>query len=399
MNQKVAKLKVDTGKNQIAWFREKFPALNSARPVLNTMYAKGNFDSLQSEFYVGIVGTRKATTYGIKAAHMFAAHIAKRGFCVVSGLAAGIDSAAHKGALSVGGKTIGVSACGIDGVYPTTNRKLFEKMEKLACIISEENGKTDAKKFRFPLRNRIVAAISDLIIVVDAPAKSGALITVRMGLELGKTIAAVPGSIFSYNSVGSNKLIEDGAFPLCSTLQLDYLMEYMLHRQIDENYEQYITLPKGEGEKSSNLGIDVSGLSDEKQIFKGENLKKEMRVDNQLPSLQANKKWEDEKKAKKSKNVVRKLQSDFMETRILKNQNGIFHDINMQDVKQRDRPVSLSEYSSEVILLLRKKTTADVFELAEKVGVSVTDCMDILDELCLEGVVRHEEGDTFRYVR
>ncbi len=214
--------------------REKFPALGVLSPTLDTLFAKGNTSLLtDKKIYVGIVGTRRSTVYGNKVAEMFASHIAKSGGCVVSGLAYGIDASAHRGALQKGGSTIGVSACGLDGIYPESNKNLFEHMARRGCIISEHGGVTDSQRFRFPLRNRIVAAISDLLLVVEAPEKSGALITAKMALDLGKTVAAVPGSIFSLSSVGSNKLIEDGAIPLCSTNQLDHLMEFIANSKID----------------------------------------------------------------------------------------------------------------------------------------------------------------------
>lgn len=225
---------VDDGKRWIEILTERFPAISAVTPRLSSLFAKGDTSLLTDRhIYVGIVGTRRSTIYGSKAAEMFAAHIARSGGCVISGLASGIDASAHRGALQRGGHTVGVSACGLDGVFPASNKRLFEVMAKQGCIISEHFGVTDTKKFRFPLRNRIVAALSDLIIVVEAPEKSGALITAKIALELGKTVAAVPGSIFSLSSVGSNKLIEDGAIPLCSTDQLDHLMQFIANSKLD----------------------------------------------------------------------------------------------------------------------------------------------------------------------
>ncbi len=405
----------EKNRNQFLFFRDKFPALASVEPTIRSIYAKGRKEVLQSDFYVGIVGTRKATTYGLKAAEMFATHLARRGCCVVSGLAMGIDAVSHKGALSVGGKTIGVSATGIDGIYPRTNRRLFEKMEKEACIISEELGTMDAQRFRFPLRNRIVAAISDLLIVVDAPMKSGALITARMALELGKTVAAVPGSIFSYNSVGSNKLIEDGAFPLCSTLQLDHLVEYLVHRRIDNNYEQYIrdsglfaatdsetfryTVDDEERGLSANLRMDWKIRSA---------VGKNVQCKDSISALENEAVEVDEKCQIVKQDVLTEsaLLSERMmgdDSRKTENSgsvsNRILRNIENRNVIRKEREVSLAEYTSSIINILRKKSRATVFEISDLVSLSITDCMDILDELCNEGLVRYEDGDSYCYIR
>lgn len=219
-----------------------FPRLKQLNPELRHLFYKGNPALLNtSDVYISIVGTRRATTYGIKVAELFAKHVARRGHVVVSGLADGVDTAAHKAALSVGGKTIGVCACGIDSVYPPQSKKLHQMMEEKGLLVSEHDGVVEAHRFRFPLRNRIVAGLSDIVIVAEAPEKSGALITARYGLEYDCEVVAVPGSIFSINSVGGNRLIEDGAISLCTTNQLDWIVDNVKNGK----KTQVKQLPKG----------------------------------------------------------------------------------------------------------------------------------------------------------
>ncbi len=262
---------------------------------------------------------------------------------------------------------------------------------------------TNAQRFRFPLRNRIVAAISDLVIVVDAPMKSGALITARMALELGKTVAAVPGSIFSYNSVGSNKLIEDGAFPLCSTLQLDQLVEYLVHRRIDSNYEQYIRYGASEESDSQTLRdagrAEKEGMSSHLRMDFGKLGKMEeqgtsmnLGMNSTTLGVRETDKVKEQSYVEGRHFISPKDESVFVSDRILRN-------IENRKVVRKEREVSLSEYTGAILRILRKKTTATVFEMSDLVSLSITDCMDILDELCNEGLVRYEEGDTYRYIR
>lgn len=178
-------------------------------PVI--LYAKGNINLLNSDG-IAIVGSRNCTNYGKKVCNQIACDIAKENICVISGLAKGIDSYAHIGALISSGKTIAVIGNGLDNIYPSENKKLAnEIIENGGLIISEYIIGTNPDKLNFPRRNRIISGLSDGIVVVEAKEKSGSLITVDFGIEQGKEIFAVPGNITSLNSVGTNKLIKDGA--------------------------------------------------------------------------------------------------------------------------------------------------------------------------------------------
>ncbi len=173
------------------------------------IYIKGSLN-LEKPL-ISIVGSRKASPYGKWAAYQFAKELSQWGIGVVSGLALGIDTASHKGALENNGYTIGVLGCGIDKCYPTTNTAIMNKMIDSGCIMGEYSPGTPPLKHHFPARNRIISGISDGIIIVEAAEKSGALITVDFALEQGKEIYALPGNINQQQSRGTNLLIKDGA--------------------------------------------------------------------------------------------------------------------------------------------------------------------------------------------
>jgi len=168
---------------------------------------------------VSIVGSRNATNYGIRMAEYAAGELARKGICIVSGMAAGIDSAAHRGALSADGKSFAVLGNGVNICYPKENYDIFEKMGEGGCggIISEFPPGTPALPSHFPMRNRIIAALSDILIVAEARGvKSGSQITVNFALEQGKEVFAVPGRITDPLSRGCNDLIKSGASILTS---------------------------------------------------------------------------------------------------------------------------------------------------------------------------------------
>lgn len=160
---------------------------------------------------VALVGSRKASATGLEAARTLGRALGERGVCVVSGLAVGIDAAAHEGALEAGGPTVGVLGCGIDVVYPRSNRHLFGQVRDGGGIISEYYLGEAPLQWRFPARNRIIAGLSEVVVVVEASEKSGALITARHALEAGRDVWAVPGPFSFAECRGSNSLLADGA--------------------------------------------------------------------------------------------------------------------------------------------------------------------------------------------
>ncbi len=176
-----------------------------------SLYIKGN-EKILNNRSVGIIGCRNATQYGIKMAQYFAYNLAKNDVNIVSGLARGIDSHSHIGAIKAKGKTIGVIGSGLDIVYPRENEYLYKKIiEENGAIISEYPLGVEPAKMNFPARNRIISGMSKGIIVIEAKKKSGTLITVDFALEQGRDVYVVPGNINSINSVGTNDLIKQGA--------------------------------------------------------------------------------------------------------------------------------------------------------------------------------------------
>lgn len=159
---------------------------------------------------IAIVGSRRATPYGKNAACLLAKELAANGFWVVSGGARGIDTAAHLGALSQG-NTIAVMGCGVDFIYPPENKKMFERIAEAGTIVSEYPPGTAPRAAFFPARNRMISGLSRGTVIVEAAIKSGALITADFALEQGRDVFAVPGSIFSALSKGTNQLIRQGA--------------------------------------------------------------------------------------------------------------------------------------------------------------------------------------------
>jgi DNA processing protein len=178
------------------------------------LYRKGGY--LFEQPCIAVVGSRRTTLYGQSVAKKLGAQLAQLGFCVVSGLARGIDTAAHEGALSVGGKTAAVLGCGLDIVYPPENLDLYRRIVETGAVLSEFPFGRKADKQSFPMRNRVVSGISEGVVVVESDVQGGAMITARFAGEQGRLIFAVPGRIDQATSHGCHQLIRDGATLLSS---------------------------------------------------------------------------------------------------------------------------------------------------------------------------------------
>lgn len=174
------------------------------------LFYKGNISLLKGNI-VGIVGSRMCTSYGGEITKLLTKELISYNITIISGGAKGIDTFAHKTTLEQGGKTIIVLGCGVDVIYPRQNSSLFKMVEKEGLIISEFLPKTPPLPYHFPLRNRIISGLSKMVIVTEASSKSGSLITATYAADMGKTVMAVPGSVFSKGSNGCNRLIRDGA--------------------------------------------------------------------------------------------------------------------------------------------------------------------------------------------
>ena len=175
---------------------------------------------------IAIVGTRDCTKYGENISFKFSEELTQKGFNIISGLALGIDTYAHLGNVQINlnnrktkniGKTIAVLGCGINELYPKQNKMLAKQILKIGgCIISEYPSGTKPNKVNFPQRNRIISGLAEAVVVVEAGERSGAIITANLALEQGKEIFAVPGDITKKQSIGTNKLIKDGAYMITS---------------------------------------------------------------------------------------------------------------------------------------------------------------------------------------
>ena len=188
------------------------------------LYVKGRLPAFDEEVAVAVVGTRDATPYGISSAEKLGYGLTKGGAVVVSGLAKGIDAAATRGALRAGGVTVGVVGNGLDVQYPYESRYLYEDVAAAGVLLSEYAPGTEPAKNHFPARNRILSGLSLATLVVEAPERSGALITADTAVEQGRDVFAVPGPIDAPNSVGCNRLIREGA--VLTADAWDLLQEY-----------------------------------------------------------------------------------------------------------------------------------------------------------------------------
>lgn len=197
---------------------------NIADPPM-VLYYKGHLPDLDGSPVIAVVGTRKASVYGLNVSKRVGGQLARCGGIVVSGMAAGIDGSATAGALTAGGTTVGVLGCGVDIVYPVINRSLYADVERHGCLISEFPPGTPPHKWNFPKRNRIMSGVSNGVLVIEAPEGSGALITARQAADQGRDVFAVPGNVDVPTCAGSNALLRDGA--ITARNGWDVISEYL----------------------------------------------------------------------------------------------------------------------------------------------------------------------------
>ncbi len=200
----------------LTWQDEHYPDrladLDQSPPVL---YIRGTLQP-DDDWSVGIVGTRRLTSYGRQVTQEVAGTLARNGITVVSGLARGIDGVAHQAALTAGGRTLAVLGCGVDQIYPPEHRSLAEQIMAHGALISDYAPGTPPDATNFPPRNRIISGLSRAVVVIEAGEQSGALITAAFAADQGREVFAVPGSIYAVQSKGTNLLIQQGARPLLS---------------------------------------------------------------------------------------------------------------------------------------------------------------------------------------
>lgn len=201
------------------------------------IYVIGNEELLKKDS-IGIVGSRESTGYGEKCARNFAREISKENICIVSGMAIGIDTAAHEGAIREKGSTIAVLGCGFNNIYPKENIDLFNDiLKKGGCVISEYSPNTKADLSKFPKRNRIISGLSKGILVVEAKHRSGSLITAKYAKKQDKKIFCIPGNIDEKTSVGTNRLIQNGAKLVIKAQDiLDEIKNKIEEKEIEKEY-------------------------------------------------------------------------------------------------------------------------------------------------------------------
>ncbi|MFC9596833.1 DNA-processing protein DprA [Peribacillus butanolivorans] len=185
------------------------------------LYFKGDKQLLEKKSTLGVVGTRKPTWYGLEALKTILPPLVQKNFVIISGVAAGIDAAAHKVTLDEGGNTIGVLGGGLLQIYPKSNIPLAREISNKGLLLSETPPAMRAEPWMFPLRNRIISGLSKGVFVVEAKEKSGSLITAQAALDHGREVFALPGNVLSPESLGANQLIQDGAKLVLSSLQIE----------------------------------------------------------------------------------------------------------------------------------------------------------------------------------
>lgn len=215
---------------------------------------------------VAIVGTRKATLYGLSVARKFGAELAKLGFCIVSGMARGTDTAAHEGALSVGGKTVAVFGCGLDIIYPPENLELYREIVASGAVASEFPFGRRADRQTFPMRNRVVAGMSEAVIVIESDKAGGSMITARFAGEQGRQLLAVPGRIDQASSAGCHQLIRDGATMVTS---VDDILEELRYRRVEAQEQELDLGEVSQSAPPANLSADEQQVL---EMFRGGSL-------------------------------------------------------------------------------------------------------------------------------
>ena len=242
------------------------------------LYVKGRLPAIDEEAAVAVVGTRDCTPYGVACAEKLGYGLASGGAVVVSGLAKGIDAAASRGALRAGGVTVGVVGNGLDVHYPYESRYLYEDIAAAGALLSEYPPGTEPAGSHFPARNRIISGLSLATLVVEAPERSGALITAETALEQGRDVFAVPGPIDAPASVGCNRLIRDGAGLVSDAW--DILREYA--GRFPEKLKQ-----EEAREQPAVLGYQARQKSEPKPVPPSLDMKKSDLTDDQLALLRA----------------------------------------------------------------------------------------------------------------
>lgn len=253
----------DHGVTALTWECESYPAaLKEIHDPPFLLYMRGMIKPCDARA-IGVVGSRRTTHYGISNGKKLSFQLAAAGFTIISGLARGIDTIAHEAALAANGRTIAVLGSGVGNVYPPENKTLADEIAKHGAVLSEFPVHYVPDKKSFPLRNRIVAGISQGLLVVEAPGRSGSLITANQALEQGRPVFAIPGPIDRPTSVGCNRLIQAGAKLVCDAKDVIEEFAYGLAPELDLDFsgteaadQKLLNLPENEQKVMRALGVD-----------------------------------------------------------------------------------------------------------------------------------------------
>jgi len=259
--EKEMKAAVASGCRLLTFTEEGYPALlrQIADPPL-VLYIRGDAHAL-TEHSVAMVGTRRPTAYGTSVTLRLAADLAQRGLVITSGMARGIDSASHRGALEAKGKTVAVLGSGLDVIYPRENQKLADRIAESGAVISEFPLGTSPAPENFPIRNRIISGLALGVVVVEAAEYSGSLITARLALEQDREVFAVPGNITAAQSFGPNHLIKQGA------KLVDHWMDVVEELPADVRRQLLPPSEASEGERGAAPLFEASLNPDQKAVF------------------------------------------------------------------------------------------------------------------------------------
>jgi len=320
------------------------------------LYVRGKLPAIDEEAAIAVVGTRKATPYGIKMARKLGFELTKGGGLVVTGLAEGIDTAAAEGALRAGGACVGVLGCAIDEVYPRFNDVLYADVMLAGALISEYPPGEPIGKKNFPERNRIISGLSLGVTVIEAPIKSGALITASLALEQGREVFVVPGNADAPNCFGSNELIRDGA--------------------------QLIS-----------KGWDA--LSD----FASQFPRKLSEPDLQRTPVLAFQKPEETgfyeaKRMEETRKTVPETGKGFAKLRVRTDRKRIDNDIKREYIDLREQLSGLSERQLKIVSVINGKS-AHIEEIIDLSGLSAPEVLSELTVLQIKGYVSQEKGKRF----
>jgi len=313
----------------------------------------------QNYLAIGEVGSRQCSSYGIRAAEAFAAGLARAGVTVISGMALGIDGAAHRGALAAGGFTVAVLGSGILKPYPDSHRDLFEQICERGAVISEFAPSQEAIRYNFPKRNRIISGLSDGILVVEAGERSGSLITVEYAAEQGRDVFAIPGNINSYTSRGTNKLVKDGA--IIAITPDDILAEYNERTIFD------IGINSSDSCSFEFDNFKISEVKTEKKRIVGKNASKNDASENDAFENDASENDNSENDASENDNSEKYIW-----------QNG-------------ENDISLTEESIKIFDLLKEKPLS-IDEISDSLNFEIKTVISELVGLEMMGVIKNNFG-------